>query len=148
MTHRDHFIMNMLNFLDSNFNEPAIMEYISQKGVIFIDPYPELNRQRQMNRSESGDAHRARIFMYPIAQFMMYYTIGVLFGWKIICVPYTRDRKFDNDRFNANLNSIIKYFGMPERNDVITNLELKRFAKPSNAYTFDNAYPMANGIFK
>lgn len=143
------FIRNMTMFLNSNFNEPSIAQYIQQKGVIFIDPYAELNRARQMNRCEDGDALRARIFMYPIAQFMMYYTMARLFGWKIVCVPYTNDCKFDNEKYEENIEMISNYFGKtPQKNNVITNDLCRKFLKPSGAYTINNTFAKSIGIFK
>jgi len=141
------FVYNMLSFLNSNFNEPSIAQYISQKGLIFIDPYVDLNRTRQLNRCESGDSHRARIFMYPIAQFMVYYTVARLFGWKILCVPYDVDRNFDNVKYEQNIDLIRNYFGTPKFDDIIEK-QLIRFAKPYNNYTVDTLYPKIVGIFK
>ncbi|AQN78638.1 ACH96267.1 GrBNV gp17-like protein [Kallithea virus] len=140
-------VYDMFSFFNANFNEPSIAQYISQKGLIFIDPYVKLNRERQMKRCESGDAHRARIYMYPIVQFMVYYTVARLFGWKVLCVPYDSDRNFDNQRYNENIEIVRQYFGHPAMDECIP-LELTRFDKPENNYEIDNYYPKAVGIFK
>ncbi|AYP97904.1 GrBNV gp17-like protein-like protein [Mauternbach virus] len=141
------FVNKMLSFLNANFNEPSIAQYISQKGLIFIDPYVDLNRSRQLRRCVSGDAHRARIFMYPIAQFMTYYTVARLFGWKVICVPYDVDRNFDNVKYEQNIDLIRNYFGTPTFDDIVDR-QVIRFAKPHNNYTIDTLYPKIVGIFK
>lgn len=140
-----HFLVrNLLSFLNSNFNEPSIAEFITQKGVVFLDPFVAENRARQLARCEDGDPWRGRLEMYTIAQFITYYVAARLFGWKVMCVPYTLDRKIDNERYNKNIKTIIDYFGEPIR----TEIPHVQFSKPSNAYKIDNTFPKSVGIFK
>lgn len=137
-------ISDLLLFLNSNFNETAIAEYITHKGVIFLDPYPIQNKKRQLLRSEDGDSFRSRLAMYATAQFITYYVAARLFGWKIICVPYTKDFKIDNDRYLKNIETVTTYFGEPKSSKVPPI----RFAKPSNLYEADNTFSKSVGIFK
>lgn len=147
---KDVMVDRLFEFINANFNEPSLVEYISQKGVIFIDPYSHLNQARMLARCTDGDAHRGRINLYPIAQFITYYTIARLCGWSIYCVPYTPDRIFEPSRYITIADELIEYFGEP----TITNktafdtLNFIRYAKPPNDYPLDNTYPKAVGIFK
>lgn len=141
---REGLIRDLFSFLNSNFNEPSIAEYISHKGVIFVDTNTTQNKERQLKRCEDGDPWRARLDMYPIAQFMTYYVTARLFGWKVICVPYSNDDQIDNVRYNRNIQTIMDYFGKP----ILTDLPYVKFSKPSNSYEIDNSYPKSVGIFK
>nr|WDA64569.1 GrBNV_gp17-like protein [Oryctes rhinoceros nudivirus] len=138
------YIRDLFSFLNSNFNEPSIAEYITQKGVIFIDPKSKKNQERQLRRCEDGDPWRARLKLYTVSQFMTYYAVARLFGWKVICVPYTEDGEIDACRYQANIDAIIRYFGSPKR----TGKPYVRFSKPSNFYVIDTVYPKSVGIFK
>nr|WIE70404.1 unknown [Oryctes rhinoceros nudivirus] len=75
---------------------------------------------------------------------MTYYAVARLFGWKVICVPYTEDGEIDACRYQANIDAIIRYFGSPKR----TGKPYVRFSKPSNFYVIDTVYPKSVGIFK
>lgn len=138
------FVHDLLSFLNSNFNEPSIAEYIQQKGVIFIDPKSDKNKERQLARCEDGDPWRGRLEMYTISQFMAYYVVARLFGWKVICVPYTDDGRIDDVRYKRNIETIVKYFGVPKP----TGRPYVRYSKPSNFYIVDNSYSKSVGIFK
>lgn len=135
---------DLMLFLNSNFNEACIAEYISQKGVIFIDPKCRKNRERQRNRCEDGDPWRSRLEMYAPVQFIVYYAAARLFGWKIICVPYTKDETIDDVKYNQNVDEIVNFFGKPKP----TNEPYVRYSKPSDLYIIDNSFAKSVGIYK
>lgn len=138
-------VNNMFRFFNANFNEPSIANFIAQKGVIFIDPYPEKNIARMLARCMDGDAHRARINLYPIVQFIVYYTAARLFGWKVVCVPYdSATRQFKPSKYIQIGNMLQQYFGKP----IDTGRKFVSFAKPPNDYIVNNEYPKEVGIFK
>lgn len=145
MKNIDTLVIEMLKFFNANFNAPAIANFCSQKGVIFLDPYPDKNKERMLNRNTDGDAHRARIEHYQVAQFMTYLFAALLFGWKIICVPYTSEREFNPSGYDEKVRRISEYFG---ETGVNVNTEFVRYAKPPNDYDIDSSFAKSIGIFK
>lgn len=141
---RDNVVIDLLNFINSTFNEPSIAEYISQKGVIFIDPYPKLNSERMLQRCTDGDANRGRIPAYNPIQFISYYAVARLFGWKCYSVPYTVDRIFDPKSYDNIAEELTKFFGSPNP----TNESLVYYNKPKNEFCIDSDYPKSIGIYK
>lgn len=141
----DTVVMDMFRFFNANFNEPSIAQYITQKGVVFIDPFSKLNAERMLKRCTDGDAHRGRLTLYPTIQFLVYYTAARLFGWKIFCVPYTEDLKFDPIRYVEIADQLQNYFGKPRSTNT---LPFVRFSKPANDFEVDNFFPKSVGIFK
>lgn len=137
-------VRELFAFLNDNFNAPAIAEYIRHKGVVFIDPSSIKNKVRQLKRCEDGDPWRARLKYYADVQFITYYTVARLFGWKVICVPYTDAQEIDDVKYAQNIESILAFFGRP----VVTGIPDAAFSKPSNLYTFDFSFPKSVGIFK
>lgn len=147
---KDIMVDCLFKFINANFNEPSLVDYISQKGVVFIDPYSHLNQARMLARCTDGDAYRGRINLYPIAQFITYYTIARLCGWSIYCVPYTPDRIFEPSRYITIANKLSGYFGTPTiiNTEAFDTSKFVRYAKPPNNYPLNNTYPKAVGIFK
>lgn len=143
-TRVDYIIDDLLEFLTC-FNEPSIAQFISQKVVIIVDPYPERNRARQMGRNEDGDALRARLPLYPHAQFIVYYTFARLFGWPLYTVPYTEDGNIDQEKYTQNLEDICNYFGEVGESTIDLNTT---FAKPASRFVIDNSYPLKMGVYK
>lgn len=144
-TSRDKtMISDLISFL-TKFNEPSIAEYLSHKVIIFIDPYSERLRARQLKRCSDGDALRARIPLYPHAQFITYYAMARLFNWKIITVPYTDSGEIDQELYQANVREILEYFDAPKMNQFS---DFVPYARPANLYTIDNTVPRSFGIFK
>ncbi|ATY70192.1 GrBNV gp17-like protein [Tomelloso virus] len=139
-----NFLQSLFSFLNSNFNEPCIAEYIRHKGVVFIDPRSSANKARQLKRCEDGDPWRGRLKMYANAQFITYYAVARLFGWKVICVPYAEDGTIDNAKYDENVQSIVDFFGTP----IPTQNARIRYKKPSNVYRMDNHFPKSVGIYK
>lgn len=137
-------IKNLISFL-TTFNEPTIAQYLTHKVVIFVDPYSERLRERQLSRCTGGDALRARIPMYPYAQFIAYYAIARLFKWKLITVPYSEDGSIDQHKYLENVDEILDYFGEPVTS---SGNEFVRYPCPANMYTIDNTVPRSIGIFK
>lgn len=135
---------DFFRFLCANFNEPSIANFITQRGVVFIDPYPLKNLDRLLKRATEGDPHRSRVIQYPHPQFICYYTAARLFGWKVVCVPYNSNGAFEPSQYTKIGQKLQKIFGEPKS----TNMPFVRFAKPLNNYTTDNTYPKAVGIFK
>jgi len=146
----DTLVVNMFQFLTSEFNQLSIMNFISHKGVIFIDPYPNLNRERMRARGTGGDAHRSRITLYPIVQCIVYYTVARLFGWPVYCVPYTGNRIFSPNEYEKICKKLKVYFGeaFPTKYDTAPMKKGHIYAKPSNTYIINNVYPKSVGIFK
>lgn len=144
MKNIDMLIVEMLKFFNANFNEPAIANFCSQKGVIFLDPYPDKNKERMLKRNTDGDAHRGRIQHYQVCQFMTYFFAALIFGWPIVAVPYNADREFQPSEYNDKIKRISEYFGEPINIDAT----FVRYAKPPNDYNVDNSFAKAIGIFK
>lgn len=135
---------SLFSFLNANFNEPSIAEYIRHKGIVFVDTLSHKNKERQLKRNESGDSYRSRLDLYPLAQFITYYTVARLFGWKVMCVPYDNDCQIDNTKHKQNIETIIAFFGKP----ILTGKPFVKFSAPSNSYVFDHAFPKSVGIYK
>lgn len=135
---------DMFKFFNANFNEPAIANFISQRGAIFIDPLPYKNADRMLCRSTEGDSYRSRIDQYPKVQFIVYYTAARLFGWRVFCVPYDANQNFNPQQYINIGASLQKYFGPA----IPTNRDFVRFAKPNNNYILNNEFPKSVGIFK
>lgn len=125
-------------------NEHVIAYMMQQTVVVFIDQYPGLNRARMLRRCSDGDAFRARIHMYPIAQCMAYYMAARLFGWTVRCVPYDEERNFRPDRYPAIADEIKTLFGRPVEQPPLT----LPTSKPDGVYLTDTEYSVATGIFK
>lgn len=141
---RDSLVGDLLSFINSSFNEPSIAEYITQKGVIFLDPYSRLNQERMLKRCAGGDPNRGRLSMYNPPQFMSYYTVARLFGWKCYAVPYTKERIFNPDGYKKIAVEVEKIFGPPKS----TGTPFVWYNKPKNDFIIDNTYPKSVGIFK
>lgn len=138
-------ITELYKHLEGNVNENVLRSYARQNIVVFIDPYPSKNRERMLKRNTGGDAHRARILLYPVIQAIAYYFYARVCGWKVYCVPYDRET-FD---FDAKLHAtIIKEvrdrFGKPKN---LTFPTISR-QKPNGPYDIVSEYPIASGIFK
>lgn len=114
-------VTDFLQFLNSKFNEPSIMAFIMDRGLIFLDTNFEANAQRMMSRNTDGDSHRSRIRSlandkrslvnsYASTQFLVYYMCARLFGWKVKCVPYDNDNNYEPKRYYEIYQDIHKYF--------------------------------------
>lgn len=140
----DTLIIELLKFFNANFNAPAIANFCSQKGVIFLDPHADKNKERMLKRNTDGDAHRARIEHYQVCQFITYLFAAMIFGWKIVAVPYTIDRNFNPIEYDVKIKRISEYFGKID--DVAE--KFVRYAKPPNDYRVDSCIAKSIGIFK
>lgn len=143
---KNNLVNELFAFLNAHFNEASITGFIQERGVIFIDPYPNLNSKRMMERGQNGDAYRSRLHMYNYAQFITYYTIGRLFGWPIYVVPYNNMREYNPQEYEIYIEEILKYFNEPIKE--INMEKFVQFKKPPNNYPIDNTYPISVGIFK
>lgn len=133
----------LMNFFDSTINEHVAAYMCAQQAVVFVDPFPDLNRARMMSRSADGDAFRCRIQMYPIAQFMAYYMAARLYGWTVRCVPYDEERNFQPHRYLSTAEEMNKLFGSPIKQE-----PLKQASKQDGHHLEDTGYSIATGIFK
>lgn len=142
-------VTDMLHFLDSYLNLPTIAYFVKLHAVIFVDPYTERCRQRMLRRSTGGDAHRGRLYMYPIIQCMAYYCVGRMFGWRIYCVPYNSFGEIDSDKFKIIASELSAYFNYAKDKDrrPIT-LPVDSFERPSNYKLTDDRVAQSFGIFK
>lgn len=139
----------LLEFLNAYLNVPTIAYFVSQNGVIFIDPYAERCRERMLRRCTGGDAHRGRLLMYPITQCLVYYCVGRLFGWPIICVPYRADGTIDSERFEQIAEDLAKNFATTKNNpERHLRLNVNSFARPANNKPTDDRVAKMYGIFK
>lgn len=93
--HKNSILQELLLFFESMMNEGTIGYHGEFNAIVFLDMYPSRNRQRMIKRSTGGDAHRGRLPMYAIVQFMAYYLFASFFGLTIFTVPYTSDGSFD-----------------------------------------------------
>ncbi|KAE9530037.1 hypothetical protein AGLY_011499 [Aphis glycines] len=108
-------VQEILLFFQQTFNELVVNYHAEFDVVVFLDQYPSRNRKRMLARNTGGDAHRARVPMYCAVQFMAYYIFTVLFGHKIITVPYDQQGRFDADAGTASVHSCTIITGPPNR---------------------------------
>lgn len=141
--YKDFVVEELLNFFDSTINEHVAAYMCAQQAVVFVDPYPDLNRARMMSRSTDGDAFRCRIQMYPVAQFMAYYMAARLYGWTVRCVPYDEERNFQPHRYLSIAEELNELFGAPIKQE-----PLKQASKQDGHHLEDKEYSIATGIFK
>lgn len=139
----DCVVEELMRFFDSTVNEHVAAYMCAQQAVVFVDPYPGLNRARMMSRNADGDAFRCRIQMYPVAQFMAYYMAARLYGWTVRCVPYDEERNFQPHRYLGMAEEIKKFFGTPIKQE-----PLKQASKQDGHHLEDTEYSIATGIFK
>lgn len=135
-------VMLMLNKIMTMLNENVIRYYMQQKGVIFIETSIAHNRLRMLKRNEGGDCHRARIKQYVPIQSLAYYTVGRLFGWKIICTPYING-EFTPQKYQKYIPEILEYFG-----PAIPQLIDPTSSRPDDSFDLSNTYPHDVGIYK
>lgn len=143
--YEDHVVTHLLDFFGGTTNEYVAGYMCRQRVVVFVDPYPEENRRRMLERCINGDAFRARIKMYPIVQFMAYYMAARLYGWTVRCVPYDDQRKFQPHMYGALAVELRTLFGSPRRHD---DEPLPAASRPEGLYLRDERYSRATGIFK
>lgn len=144
LRYKDRVVDELLRFFDGTMNEHVVAYYACQQRVfVFVDPYPGLNRERMLKRCTGGDAFRARIYMYPIAQCIAYYIAARLFGWTVRCVPYDERREFQPQRYAAIADEINRSFGRPTKQP-----PLSQASRPSGHLLEDTEYSIATGIFK
>lgn len=154
-------VTKFLEFLNSEFNEPAIATFIQQRGVIFIDTNFQANKVRMMNRNTDGDAHRSRLNYYAIVQFICYYICGRLFGWKIVCVPYDKQYNYEPKQYQKICKDLHRHFlGETIINNIVDDIDImslhpksstlncSKFPKPLNDYMSDMTFAKAVGIYK
>lgn len=150
--HQANLVMDLLRFIDGTFNAATIGYFMTQNVVIFIDTEPLLNAERMLRRGTGGDSTRGRINYYAHTQAIAYYTVARLFGWKVFCVPYdyTDPKKptFAPDKYDVIADYINTSFVVPSMTCNSDELLVRAFDKPSNEYTFDNAYSKSVGIYK
>lgn len=153
----DDFIRMLRQFLDSTFNESAIAAFVAHKALIVVDPFCELNRIRQLRRSEEGDAFRARILNYSTVQCLGYYAIARLLGYPVI-VPYLRMPPTTEEdggaalspyQFDVQIGCCFarNYFGTPS-SCVYSELRRSRYRKPVDGPVPDFSYAVATGFYK
>ncbi|KAE9521743.1 hypothetical protein AGLY_017854 [Aphis glycines] len=105
-------VYRLEKFFEHTFNELVIRYHGEFDVVVFLDPYPSRNRERMLKRGENGDAYRGRLRQYVAAQFMAYFMFAVLFGHRIVLVPYDDDRgNFDENAHVHNTLMLADYYG-------------------------------------
>jgi hypothetical protein len=92
----------------------------------------------------NGDAFRARITMYPIAQALAYYTVALLFDWKVVCVPYDDLGTIGYSGYEKIIAMLKSIFGNVRCRD---NKRIYT-CKPNNNHDVDLDYAMSFGIYK
>lgn len=148
--YKNTMVRELLTFFGRTFNELVIRYHAEFQTVVFLDTLPSKNRQRMLNRGESGDVLRGRITHYVEAQFMAYYMFAVLFGHKIVLLPYDNDGNIDSQRQMENARALCEYFGRPETIEVVSR-RLMNVGKlddciPNILEDYD--YSKSLGIFK
>lgn len=148
--YKTRMVEEILLFFENSINEGSIGYFGEFIAVIFLDMYPSRNRQRMIARSTGGDSYRGRLPMYAIAQFMAYYIFAVLFGYKIITVPYNENDEID---FNeaSNIGKVLNdYFGQPESltDDQKDTLNFKHVSRNVRDLISDMSYPHLSCILK
>lgn len=143
--YEETLVDELLKFVNANFNEPALGYFIGQRGVVFVDPLPDVCASRMLSRSTGGDAHRGRIDKYAIVQSMAYYTVARLFGWRVYCVPYTAKRTIDSSRYLVISHELDDYFGYASNEN---RLPQPRYGRPVNNYPINNKFAKSIGIYK
>lgn len=145
-------VIRILEYFNSNFNEPSIAYFVKQCGVIFLDTNFKANAGRMIVRNLNGDAHRSRLDRYAMVQFIAYYIALRLFGWKPQCVPYDDFDNFAPQEYASICTQLHKYFCSSQASGVEipkkSALPYVRFAKPTNKHISNMTFPKAVGIFK
>lgn len=115
--YKNCMVHEILKFFDHTFNELVVRYHAEFQTVVFLDTMPSKNRQRMLKRGEGGgDIQRGRIAHYVESQFMAYYIFAVLFGHKIMLLPYCDDDKsIDSKRHLDNARHLNEYFGTVDR---------------------------------
>lgn len=132
--------LSSVNYIFSNFlkelSDNVVRYHMSHKVVVVIDPYPEKNRLRMLERFTGGDALRARINLYPYIQAIAYYTVARLYRWPVYCVPYTENETFDVERYTGEIiPKIIAYFGTPKHQPIQTLVpKVPGYGPPDHTY--------------
>lgn len=143
--YEETLVDELLKFVNANFNEPALGYFIGQRGVVFVDPFPDVCARRMLSRSTGGDAHRGRIDKYAIVQSMAYYTVARLFGWRVYCVPYTANQTIDSSRYLTISHELDGYFGYASSDNLLPQ---SRYKRPVNNYPINNKFAKSIGIYK
>lgn len=146
--HSATVVSKLLQFFEATFNEPVIRYHSGFDVVVFLDQYPSRNRERMRARNDGGDVHRARLQQYVTIQFMAYYMFAVLFGFRMIFVPYDRATgNFDGRRHTKNAQLIAEYYGPADTVDA-NSVTAMKLNKELPEFMDDNTFPIVYGIFK
>lgn len=150
--YKNCMVHELLKFFDRTFNELVVRYHAEFQTVVFLDTMPIKNRQRMLKRGEGGDVQRGRIAHYVEAQFMAYYIFAVLFGHKIMLLPYRDDKSIDSKRHLDNARHLNEYFGTVDKEQQSAHQrELLNVGKLDNRVPdilMDYNYSKSLGIFK
>lgn len=142
-------VMTILKFFNSILNENVLAYLVQQYCAVFLDASPRTNRMRMLRRGREGDAQRARIFMYPIAQFIAYYVAACLLDYRICLVQFDQN---DNLVWNADYEELVEYLRLPRpkggRESSWFREKIPRASKVVNTFCPDNTYPINASIFE
>ncbi|ABO45350.1 unknown [Gryllus bimaculatus nudivirus] len=148
ITPHKNLVDECLRFLSSSFNSSSFEYLAKQRVAVFIDLLPSENKKRMLERNKGGDAFRARIKNYAIAQTVAYFIIAKLCGWKIITVPYDLSKKiYFPHKYQDIIKNLITFFNFEELNN-INAIENKDDLKPLNDYNCDFEFAINCGIYK
>lgn len=147
-----------LAYFFATFNELLVSFFTTQKVVIILDPKNEFNRERMYKRNTGGDNYRASIPFYTIAQFISYYMVTRIFGWKLYFVPYKVNdegqfiNEIDQDKYTKMVNEICDFYGKPiePANIDLDPLpeKISKTGKYSDLFSENYNFSMDLGIFK
>lgn len=120
--------------------------------VVFLDPYPSRNRERMLKRGENGDAFHGRLQQYVSAQFMAYFMFAVLFGHRIVLVPYDDRGNVDEDAHVQNTLLLADYYGhvdpIPDVGDGGGLGKISKLLPDVPDFLQDNKFSVMHDIFK
>lgn len=114
----EYFVDNLMAAMCKFASESAMLFYRNMTDfVTIVDISSTLNKNRMLNRCESGDGFRARIRYYVIAQVFAYIMNALIFSKydskfnKLITVPYnSMYTEMNYEEQNKNADMINKYF--------------------------------------
>lgn len=149
-----HFAFVFLKHSLSILSELVIRNFTRQKGVIFIDPFPEANRERMRLRNEGGDLHRVRLPNYCEAQNFAYFIFARLFRYPIFIPAYDRSQNNKNNQPRFSLqasndlaDSLLEVFGVPPvSHSVLNDTGVTRVV--DDGHEPDFTFARAVGIYK
>lgn len=135
-TNPDDYLKSFVIWLDNTFNILSLMHFMREQVTIIVDPNPEANRLRMMERGTGGDADRSRIRSYPLIQSFAYYAFGRLVGWNI------HQTQYEDGLWKPNYSSVVEFFKNSLEFKKMYNLSLRDTIKQFKPNVTFQEYPL------